>query len=244
VADIRVSPDIEQLSRAAANLLSDRIAAALRDAPRATIALSGGSTPRRLYTLLGEAPWRDRIDRPRLHVFIVDERFVPPDHEDSNQRLMRETLLSFSPLAEANFHPIPYIEGNPDEAARLYETDLRRHFGDQDPPRFDVILLGMGPDGHTASLFPGTDAAQVVDRLVIPTVNPAGGSQRISLTLPVLNAAALDVFLVAGQDKAETLRAVINERRRDLPAALVEPTDGELIWLVDQAAESRLHPPA
>lgn len=241
-ADIRISSDLERLSRIAADVLTDRIAAKVRQAPRVAVALSGGSTPRRLYNLLGEAPWRERIDWSRLHVFIVDERFVPADHEESNQRLLRETLLASSALSEANFHPIPYVEGDPSNAAQRYEAELRRHFGDQEPPRFDVILLGMGPDGHTASLFPSTDTADIADRLVIPTVNPAGGSQRISLTLPVLNAAALDVFLVTGQDKAETLRAVIQERRRDLPAALVEPNDGELIWLVDQAAASRLQP--
>lgn len=237
--DLRIVADADQLSQAAADLLCSCVESTLRDGDRCAIALSGGSTPRRLYGMLGQEPWRGRIDWLRLHAFIVDERFVPPDHADSNERMIRETLMATSPLPDTNLHPIPYMPDGPEAAAARYEEELRRFFGSAEPPRFDLILLGMGADGHTASLFPGTSAPEVADRLVIPSVNPAAGAQRVTLTLPVLNAAAAAAFLVAGADKAETLRAVLEERRPSFPAALVRPA-GRLTWLVDEAAASRL----
>jgi 6-phosphogluconolactonase len=240
MADVRVGANMEQLSTMAAELIVQELERALAARPRASIALSGGSTPRRLYADLGRHPWRERIDWPRLHVFMVDERYVPPDDEASNQRMIRETLLATSPLREQNFHPMPFIPNEPERAAREYEQELRAFFGLGSLPSLDLALMGMGPDGHTASLFPGTSAVEIKDRWVAPTMNPAGPSQRLTLTLPVINAAALVVFLIAGADKSETLRLVIQEQPAAFPAAHVAPTSGRLIWLVHEEAASHL----
>ena len=238
--DVRVHDDLEKLSAAAAELIVQVLERAQPDRPRASIALSGGSTPRKLYAELGRHPWRERIDWPRLHVFLVDERFVPPDDDESNQRMIRETLLANSPLSEENFHPMPFIPNDPERAAREYERELSAFFGRGASFSLDLALMGMGPDGHTASLFPGTRAVEIADRWVAPTMNPAGPSQRLSLTLPVINAARTVVFLVAGADKAETVRAVIEEQAPVFPSAHVAPASGELIWLLDKAAAKRL----
>lgn len=238
--DVRVYDDLEKLSTAAAEFIVQVMERAQAERPRASLALSGGSTPRKLYANLGRHPWRERLEWPRLHVFLVDERFVPPDDDESNQRMIRETLLATSPLPEENFHSMPFIPNNPERAARDYEQDLVAFFGRRDAPSLDLALMGMGADGHTASLFPGTKAVEIADRWVVPTMNPAGPSQRLTLTLPVINAARTVVFLVAGADKAETLRAVIEEQPAVFPSAHVAPASGELIWLLDKAAASRL----
>lgn len=237
--DLRIATDAEDLSQRAAGLFRHVVERALAGGERAAVALSGGSTPRRLYAMLGEEPWRGRIDWPRLHIFVVDERFVPPDHPESNRRMIRETLLAASPLPDANFHPIPYTPDGPEAAAERYAEDLRAFFG-PGLPHFDLILLGMGADGHTASLFPGTDAADVRDRLAIPSVNSSTGAQRVTITLPVINAAQRAAFLVTGPDKAEALRRVFVERDPALPATRVGLASGELTWLVDQAAAALL----
>jgi 6-phosphogluconolactonase len=240
MSDIRVVPDLDSLSSAAAEIVVDRVERAQTNHPRASIALSGGSTPRKLYADLGRHPWRERIDWPRLHVFVVDERFVPPEDDESNQRMIRETLLATSPLPEENFHPMPFIPNQPERAARDYEQELVAFFGRDNLPSFDVALMGMGPDGHTASLFPGTHAVEIKDHWVAATMNPAGPSQRITLTLPVINAARTVVYLITGADKSETLRSVIEERPPAFPTAHVQPTSGDLIWLLDKAAASKL----
>jgi 6-phosphogluconolactonase len=238
--DIRVHPDLDSLSAAAAEVIVEKLGCAQSDHSRATIALSGGSTPRKLYANLGRHPWRERIDWPRLHVFVVDERFVPPEDDESNQRMIRETLLATSPLPGENFHPIPFIPYQPERAAREYEQELVAFFGRARVPAFDVALMGMGPDGHTASLFPGTRAVEIKDHWVAATMNPAGPSQRITLTLPVINAARTVIYLITGADKSETLRMVIEEKPTAFPTAHVQPTSGELIWLLDKAAASKL----
>jgi 6-phosphogluconolactonase len=238
--DIRVAPDLDALSAVAAELVVEKLVRAQADHPRATIALSGGSTPRKLYADLGRHPWRERLDWRRLHVFIVDERFVPPEDDESNQRMIRETLLATSPLPEENFHPMPFILNQPERAAREYEQELVAFFGRDRLPSIDVALMGMGPDGHTASLFPGTRAVEIEDRWVAATMNPAGPSQRLTLTLPVINAAGTVVYMVAGADKSETVRLIIEEKPAAFPTSHVGPLSGELIWLLDKAAASRL----
>jgi 6-phosphogluconolactonase len=240
MADIRVYPDLDSSSAAAAEMIVGRLERVQAEQPRATIALSGGSTPRKLYADLGRHPWRERIDWRRLHVFIVDERYVLPEDDASNQRMIRETLLATSPLPEDNFYPMPFIPNEPERAAREYEQHLVAFFGRDDAPSLDIALMGMGPDGHTASLFPGTRAVEITDRWVAATINPSGPSQRLTLTLPVINAARTVIFLVAGADKSETLRSVIEEKPAAFPTSHVEPTSGELIWLVEKTAASRL----
>jgi 6-phosphogluconolactonase len=238
--EIIVAPDLRELSREAAarfqRLAADRIAAA----GRFSVALSGGSTPRALYRLLGEPPFHETIDWPRVHLFWGDERFVPPDHPDSNYRLAQEAFISTVPIPAGNVHPMPTEGSDPHAAAARYEETLRRFFASR--PRFDLVLLGLGADGHTASLFPGSPALDEDGRLVVAVYVPKLDAWRLTLTPPALRSARHVMFLVSGLDKASVLREVMEgpyDPHR-LPAHLVRPETGELTWLVDEAAASLL----
>jgi 6-phosphogluconolactonase len=208
-----------------------------------TLALAGGSTPRRAYELLADpgAPFRGRIAWDRTHVFFGDERPVPPDHPDSNDRMAREALLEH--VAVASVHRIRAEEP---AAAEAYEAELRRFFGIAPggaPPRLDLVLLGLGPDGHTASLFPGSAALDEGARWVVSPFVPRLGTRRTTLTLPVLDRARAVVFLVSGAEKAAALARVLAPEpgAELLPAARVQPEGGAL-WIVDEAAASGLGP--
>ncbi|HEX4440672.1 MAG TPA: 6-phosphogluconolactonase [Thermoanaerobaculia bacterium] len=242
-----VVPAAAAVARAAAEQIAARAERAVASTGRFTIALSGGSTPKRLYALLADpgAPYRARIEWDRIHVFFGDERHVPPDDAQSNFRMARETLLDRVPVPAENVHRV-LAERSAEEAADLYEAELRRAFS-LDPgaaPRFDVILLGMGEDGHTASLFPGTAALSERRRLVAANWVPKFSTWRITMTLPVLNAAAAVLFLVAGPDKARPLAAVfgLSSPPDAYPCQLVRPKSGELLWLVDRAAAASVPP--
>jgi 6-phosphogluconolactonase len=210
---------------------------------RFTIALSGGSTPRNLYTLIAAnasatLPW------DKMFFFWGDERHVPPDSPDSNYRMAKESLLSKVPIPPANIFPVPAENPDAAQVAEVYEQTLRRFFAvaPGEFPRFDLILLGMGPDGHTASLFPETAALQEKSRLVVANwVEKLGGS-RITFTLPLLNSARCVAFLVSGTDKAAALHEVLegNAPADKYPSRLVQPSEGKLIWFVDRAAASEL----
>lgn len=239
---MRVLPDAEALFRAAAEEVVAAAQAAVRGRGRFAIALSGGRTPGGLYGLLAtDDGFRSQVAWARTHVFWSDERHVPPDHPDSNYGMVREALLDHVPLPTANVHRVRAEEGDATHAAALYEEDLRGFFGVEgaDLPRFDLVLLGLGPDGHTASLFPGTAALEETNRLVVATQGPALAADRITLTLPVLNHAACVMFLVSGAEKATAVHTVLEDRRKSLlPAQRVRPA-GRLVWLLDKAAFSR-----
>ena len=233
-----ILPDAAALAAAAAE---EFVRAASAATGPFRVALSGGSTPKALYALLRDeaAPYRARVPWERLHVFWGDERCVPPDSPDSNYGEARAALLSKTPIRPENVHRIPAELADADEAARRYEATLLREFGG--PPRFDWIFLGMGADGHTASLFPGTPAVQETVKLVVAVWVAEKKSRRVTLTVPVLNAAARVAFLVAGADKAETARlALEGGSSASRPASLVSPERGESLWLLDRAAASRL----
>lgn len=200
----------------------------IADHGRFTWALSGGSTPRALYALLAEQD-AAQIDWSRVHVFWGDERTVPPDHADSNYRMAQEALLSRVSIPAAQIHRIQG-ELPPEQAADAYESLLRREFG-QDG-RFDLVLLGMGDDGHTASLFPHTKALHERERWVVANEVPQLTTWRITLTYPAINAAARVAFLVSGAGKAARLRDVLEGTPNPdaLPSQGVQPTNGELIW--------------
>jgi 6-phosphogluconolactonase len=230
-------PDPAALARAAAEEVARRAEAAVAARGAFTLALAGGSTPRALYRLLADpgAPFRARIAWPAVHAFFGDERAVPPDSFDSNARMAREALLDHVPVGSV--HRIAGELGA-DEAAARCEADLRAHFGDAPVPRFDLVLLGLGSDGHTASLFPGSPALAVRDRWAVagpPGLPPL--VPRVTLTLPVLDAARAVLFLVAGADKAAPLRRLVRPRAGEepIPAARVHP-QGELLVLADEAA--------
>ena len=232
-ARVEVSKDPEALAHRVAGWMTD-LAANSRG--RFAIGLSGGSTPRRLYQLLAENPFRDRLPWDRVHWFWGDERFVPWDHPDSNYGMVRAALLGRVPVPPGNIHGIP-TTGTPADAAAAYERVLKSHYGSEslDPtrPLFDIQVLGLGPDGHTASLIPGTSVLEERHRWVAEVI---GGrpEPRITLTYPALESSRHTAFLVVGADKRETLsRALAGDPA--LPAARIRPV-GELIWLVDEAA--------
>jgi 6-phosphogluconolactonase len=235
-AAVEVVKNPEALAHRVAGWITD-LAAASRD--RFAIGLSGGSTPRRLYQLLAESPHRDRLPWDRVHWFWGDERFVPWDHPDSNYGMAYTALLGKVPVPARNIHGIA-TNGTPADAAAAYERVLKSHYGSEslDParPLFDIQILGLGPDGHTASLIPGTSVLEDRHRWVAEVI---GGrpEPRITLTYPAIESSRHTAFLVAGADKRETLsRALAGDQA--LPAARLRPI-GELIWFVDEAAQPR-----
>ncbi len=198
------------------------------------IALAGGSTPRRLYASV--AARAAGIDWSKAHLFFGDERCVPPEHSESNYRMARETLFLLGPVSAAHVHRIRG-ELPPSEAAKQYEQELRDSFGGT-LPRFDLVLLGLGPDGHTASLFPGSAALNERERWVCANWVEKFGAPRITLTYPVLNEAAEVMFLVTGGEKSPAVRQIFREGAA-LPAAEVQPR-GRLLWMLDAAAGAEL----
>jgi 6-phosphogluconolactonase len=221
----------EQLAEAAARLFVERAQRAIDGSGRFAVALAGGSTPQRAYELLADTH-RDDVDWDGVHVFFGDERGVPPDHEDSNYRMADRTLLSRVPVGSVH-----RMRGElpPPEAAADYERELRGFFGG--PPVFDLVLLGIGEDGHTASLFPRTPALDVTDRLAAANPVEKLGTTRITLTAPAINAAREVAFLVAGEGKAEPLKEILegDADPRNYPAKLIRPTE-DPTWMVDRAA--------
>lgn len=244
-----VQKDPEALAEATAERITTAIEHAVALHGIARIAISGGNTPKRTFELLAapDRPFRSRIDWARLLLFWVDERCVPPDDPDSNYRLTRQALLSKVPLPESN---IVRIEGElpPEEAAARYESELRNRFRLEgaELPRFDLIALGLGDNGHTASLFPGSEALDSVMRLVVATKVEAKNPWRVTLTWPVINHASQVFFQIQGAQKSQVLRDVLlgPYQPEQLPAQLIRPESGELHILLDQAAASELPPPA
>jgi len=232
-SQIDVATDPEALARRVAEWITGL---AGNSPGRFAVCLSGGSTPRRLYQLLAESPYREAMPWDRVHWFWGDERFVSWEHEDSNYRMVREALLARAPVPAQNIHGIE-TTGQPRDAAAAYERELKFFYGtddlDTERPLFDVQLLGLGPDGHTASLFPGTSVLDERHRWVAEVIG-AKPEIRISLTYRTLESSRHTAFLVAGSDKREMLaRALAGDRA--LPAARVRPT-GTLTWFVDAAA--------
>jgi 6-phosphogluconolactonase len=239
--DIRIFDDPAALFRGAADEFASRATAAVQSRDRFTVALSGGSTPKSLYSLLARnasLPWS------KIYFFFGDERHVPPDHPESNFRMVREALLSKIPIPAENVFRMPAEIPDAQQAAETYEQTLRKFFSPPPGqfPRFDLVLLGMGPDGHTASLFPGIPALQEKSRWVVADWVEKFKTYRITLTLPVLNNAAVVMFLVSGQDKAGMLKEVLhgNQPGELFPSKLIRPSNGELIWMVDQSAAAQL----
>lgn len=239
-AQVSVFSDSEELSHAAAKRFVSLSQAAIISQGRFTTALSGGSTPRRLYSLLGLPPYRDAIEWKRVHVFWVDERCVSPSHEDSNYRLAADTFLLQAAVPVENIHRIRGEEG-PAVAADEYQEELRGYFSGSQRMVFDLVILGAGADGHTASLFPGSTALQERSREVVPVYPEKPGISRVSLALTVLNQAAHVLFLVSGRDKADIAHEVLrSNNQKHYPAGLVQPADGILSWFLDEAAASRI----
>jgi 6-phosphogluconolactonase len=234
---VHVYSSSEELSRAAAREFAAGAEEAIEERGRFAVVLAGGSTPETMYGILAR-DYIGRIDWNNVYVFFGDERAVPPHHEDSNLKMASEVLLDHVPVG--NVHRIRG-ELPPEEAAEAYEEELRTFFRTEDVPRFDLILLGIGADGHTASLFPETPAIEVHDRWVVANPVPRLDTTRITLTIPVIDAARAIIFLVEGEDKAEALREILegDADPRAYPAKLVQPPGGPK-WMVDQSAASLL----
>ena len=231
----------EDVARAAAEQFVTLTSDAVADHGSFSVALSGGNTPRRMYELLADDPFRSSIDWRLVHLFFGDERCVPHNHKDSNYRMVTETLISRVQIPLRNVHPIAG-EGDPVKNAQAYEEDLRSFFVDQPWPRFDLVLLGLGEDGHTASLFPRTSALAEKNAWVVSNWVEKSGTYRITLTAAAINSAANVTFMVVGAEKAPALAEVLigpHDPER-LPAQLIKPNNGVLTWLVDSAAASLL----
>ena len=243
--EIHIVENREAVSRTAAEMMVSLALKRVKSKESFAVALSGGSTPKNMFAMLAnDAALRSQMPWDRVHFFWGDERHVPPDHTDSNYRMTNEAMLSRVPVPPENIHRIRAENPDAGKAAEDYEQELRGFFKletEQLPP-FDCVFLGMGPDGHTASLFPGTKALHERQRLVVSNWVDKFQSYRITMTAPVLNNADIVIFLVSGEEKAEPLREVLEgEKQTDLfPSQLIEPTHGKLLWLVDQAAAREL----
>ncbi len=240
--DIRIHPDLAALSTAAAELMIQAASQAIETRDRFSLCLSGGNTPRALYTLLSQPGYRQRIDWQKVDIFWGDERCVPPDHPDSDYGMAYHALLSH--LAKGAQPVIYRLEGelDPQTAADRYESILHTYFGARPETSFDLLLLGMGEDGHTASLFPGTLPIQETERWVCAHFVPKLATNRLTLTPPILNLARRVIFLAAGQNKATVLKDVLfGQQDPDLlPSQSIQPHSGDLIWLIDKEAASAL----
>jgi 6-phosphogluconolactonase len=237
LGELHVSPDAAGVAKSLADLFVDIGKSAIADRGSFSVALAGGNTPRAAYTLLGQRPealcWSD------VYVYFGDERCVPPDDDQSNYHMAVETFLSKVPIPETNVHRMRG-EIDPPEAAREYASVMVERLGD--PPRLDLIMLGMGPDGHTASLFPGADPETDASDLVRAVYAESQHMWRITFTPIVINSARNVVFAVEGSSKSATLAAVRQGEYdpRTYPSQIVSPSDGRLIWLVDESAAGQL----
>lgn len=228
---IKVFSNSEELARGAAEYFVERSAEAVAQKGFFTVALSGGSTPKALYQLLADTgePFRAQIPWSQTHFFWSDERHVPPDHPDSNYRMTHEAMLSHVPVPESNIHRVHGEKLNAGEAASEYEQTLLP---------LDLILLGLGTDGHTASIFPGSEVLHETKRLVAAPWVEKLNTYRITMTLPLLNSGGSVLFLVSGADKAEIVKAVL-EGPKQYPAQFVQPTNGQLLWMLDRLAADK-----
>jgi 6-phosphogluconolactonase len=236
---IHFNSNLEELSRSAAADLSERMAGCLRDRGSCSLILSGGRTPTRLYEILG-SEYAGVVDWRRVHFFWSDERWVPADDARSNYHLARAALLDRIAVPPANLHPMPTDASDPKTAARRYERTLVQSF-ESESPRFDLLLLGLGTEGHTASIFPGSPALTEARSLVMAVTVPVAPPARLTFTLAAINRAHEVHFLVAGAEKAEALRLALSPDTpaARCPAAGVRPRGGHVHWWVDASAASR-----
>ena len=236
-----IAVNAEELASMAAECFVSTAAESVARRGRFAVAISGGSTPREMHRMLAAPPALAAIPWAKVHLFWVDERCVPADDPRSNFGTARKDFLSRVPIPEKNLHPIQG-EFPSERGAEDYELELIRffHLGEGEFPAFDLVFLGIGADGHTASLFPGDGALHEEKRRVVAVQGGVPAPDRITMTLPVLNRARRIVFLAVGREKAETVKAVMSADLPALPAGMIRPLEGELLWLLDQEAASRL----
>ena len=239
-ASLLVHETTEQLHRSVAEMLVDVIRRSLRERETCILTLSGGKTPRPIYNRIGTSPLKELVDWGRVHLLFGDERMVPPGDPRSNFHMVERELLSGIPIPSKNVHRMAG-EKEPAVAAREYESDLQKLLS-RGRHRIDCALLGLGKDGHTASLFPESSVLQERVALTRPVFVQRQGTWRVTMTLPLINTARRVVFVVAGKEKAGIMRRLSREQSPTtlLPASLVQPIDGELVWMIDREAASEL----
>jgi 6-phosphogluconolactonase len=233
----RIFADLTALYQGAAEFFVASAQSAIAARGRFTVSLAGGSTPKKLYQLLASEPYKSQIDWSAVHLFWGDERYIPYNHPDSNYRMVKEALFDHVPIPAENIHGMPVGYTDLEEAAQVYGKELAAFF--EGDIRLDLTFLGMGGDGHTASLFPGDLALSILDRPVAVARPQSQPTPRLTLTYPVLNRSRCIVFFVAGADKASVLAEVIAGGTR-YPSQGIVPTDGELFWFIDQLAAAKL----
>ncbi|HEX8890451.1 MAG TPA: 6-phosphogluconolactonase [Pyrinomonadaceae bacterium] len=241
LSQVLIFDNSQEVARAAAARFVEIARAAINQSGRFSVALSGGSTPKVVYELLASDEYRNSLEWSQVHIFFGDERCVPPDHAESNYRIANEAMLSRLPIPTQNIHRMQGV-GDAVANARLYEDESRTFFTGALWPRFDLVLLGMGDDGHTASLFPGSPALSETSAWVAANWVEKFNAFRITLTLPAINHAAHIIFLVTGDGKAQRLSEVLSGENvaGQLPSQLIRPVDGSLEWLIDKAAAAHL----
>jgi 6-phosphogluconolactonase len=238
---LEIYENAKELAWAAALRFASLAEQATKERGRFAVALSGGSTPKALFAILAEKPFADALPWQTIHFFWGDERCVPPDHPDSNYHMTHETLLSKVAIPQENIFRIPAEDEDHGRAAAIYAETIRQFFSSE-APRFDLVFLGMGADGHTASLFPGTEALQVEDRIAVANYVEKLQTYRITLTAATINHAENVIFLVGGEDKAAALKEVLEGayQPEKYPSQMIHPVNGELLWMLDEAAAAEL----
>src|SRR5437588_12560497 len=240
--NVIIYPDGDALRHEAAQYMVRIAQESIVSHGRFTCALSGGSTPKKLYGLLASEPYRSQIDWALVELFWSDERCVPPDDAESNYHMAQQVLLSKIPIPADQVHRMSADQPDRDAASQTYTEEMQRTFGTNGIPNFDLIQLGMGPEGHTASLFPHQPSLHEQQRLVMPVSVPKPPPERLTFTPPILNAARNVLFLVTGADKADALHAVLEGEYNpdEYPAQIVRPASGEVTWMVDAAAAKNI----
>jgi 6-phosphogluconolactonase len=241
--NVIIYPDADTLSHEAAQYVVRIAQESIGTHGRFTFALSGGSTPKKLYSLLGSEPYRSQIDWSRVDLFWSDERSVPPEDEESNYHMAQQVLLSNIPIPANQVHRMPADQADGDAASLAYTRDMQNTFGTDGVPSFDLIQLGMGPEGHTASLFPHQPSLHEQQRLVMPVVVPKPPPPRLTFTPRILNAAKHVLFLVTGAEKADAVHSVLegDYQPDEYPAQIVQPVKGEVTWMLDKEAAGKLN---
>jgi 6-phosphogluconolactonase len=239
---IAIYPDKHTLSQHAAEYVVRIANESIALHGHFTIALTGGTTPRELYSLLGSEPFSRQIDWRLVHIFWGDERCVPHNSPESNSYLAQEVLLNKISISESQIHRMPADQPDREVASQAYTVEMQHTFGTNGIPSFDLIHLGMGPEGHTASLFPHQASLHEKRRLVMPVSVPKPPPDRLTFTPPLLNAARNVLFLVTGSDKADALQAVLEGEYQpeEYPAQIVRPTNGEVVWMLDKDVAKNL----
>jgi 6-phosphogluconolactonase len=242
MTEIHVAKDLDELNRFAAERFVSSAKKAIEATGRFTVALAGGSTPKSLYRLLAGSQFRDRVDWSRVFFFFGDERRVGPDHPDSNFRMTKENLFDPLGTARQNIFRWPTEKPEAEDGAADYEKTIKEFFNADPLPRFDLILLGLGADGHTASLFPYSPALKEVSRLAVTNPVEKLATDRLTLTFPVINNAANIILLVSGAEKASALKEILEGKAdpEKYPAQMVRPVNGDLVWLIDNQANELL----